>query len=568
MPNQEPEDAQTIDLNLFRLSLRSADLLVATVLINMLSLALPLTMMQVYDRIIANRTVDTLVWLIVGCIVALLLEGALRIVRAFISAYMAARFEHTAGCQAVHKILNSRLDAFDQDGPSTHLDRLNAVGALRGFYAGQAFQVLMDLPFALLFLIAVGYLGGIIVLVPVCVILAFLATAVFLNRRFKAAREQQIEANERRTGFVVEVLSRIHTLKAVSMEEQMLRRYEKLQASGAQSDMNVGLWTMLPANLGSMFSQAAFFGVICIGAGQVMNGTLTIGVLTACSLLSTRAMQPILSIAGFLLRFSEVRLAQGRFEKILQLEDEGTEGLPTFPADVRGAIELRDVSFRPTPDLPDIFQEVSLTVPAGAMVAIHGANLRGTSTLLQLMLGLRRPSQGTVLIDGLNLSGWDYTSLRGRVGYIPQSAALFKGTILDNITMFDTDMRSAALDAAGLVGLDELVARLPMGYETPVTAQASSLLPGDVVHRVAIARTLVVRPRILLLDKIDTAMDRDSQTVFRWLLEHLKGKCTIVIVTDQPNLLELSDEAYELTGTHLEPSEFLVLLREMQEFKL
>jgi len=548
--------------------LRSADLLVATVLINLLSLALPLTLMQVYDRIIANRTVDTLVWLIVGCAIALILEGALRLVRAFISGYVAARFEHCAGCDAVHRILNSRLEVFEQESPSTYLDRLNAVGALRGFYAGQAFQVLMDLPFAVLFLVAVGYLGGGIVLVPVCVILVFLWTALLLNRRFEEARAGQIETADRRAGFVVQVLSRIHTVKAVSMEEQMLRRYEGLQAAGAESDMEVGLWSMLPANLGAMFSQAAFFGIICIGAGQVMEGTLTIGVLTACSLLSTRAMQPILSIAGFLLRFSEVRLAQRRFNGVMQLEEEGTEGLPAFPADIRGSIELRNVSFRPAPEMPYLLEDVSIHVQSGSMVAVHGDNTASTSTLLQLIMGLRRPTQGTLLIDGLNLTGWDYTSLRGRVGYIPQSAALFKGTLLDNISMFDRDMHSAALDAAAMVGLDELVARLPMGYETEVTAQASSLLPGDVVQRAAIARTLAIRPRILLLDRTDAAMDRDSQNVFHWLLEHLKGKCTMVVATDLPSLLELSDESYEIADARLKSSDFLEMLEGLDGFEL
>jgi len=202
------------------------------------------------------------------------------------------------------------------------------------------------------------------------------------------------------------------------------------------------------------------------------------------------------------------------------------------------------------------------------MVGIHGASLAGTTTLLYLMMGILKPERGTVLIDGYNLSGWDFTDMKGRVEYIPQAASLFKGTLVDNITMFDPNRHAAALDAAGLVGLDELVSRLPMGYETPVSSQASGLLSSGLIQRVAFARALVVRPRILLLDKASAAMDRDSTRVFRWLLEQLKGRCTIVMVTNQHNLLGMADDVFELSAGRLEESELLALLREMEAFQL
>jgi len=562
--DQGAMNGSSAQFNVFRLSRHSVDLLLVTVLVNILALALPLTLMQVYDRILVNQAIDTLVWLIVGCVVALSLEATLRITRAFISGYMAARFEHAAGCEAVDRLLNSRLEEFERDELGTQLDRLNAVSTLRGFYAGQPFQILMDFPFALLFLVAVGYLGGAIVLVPLGVILVFFATVFYFRRYFEYARSQQIDISDRRISFIVEILNRIHAVKAISMEEQLLRRHEKLQAESAEVNMSVSFWNILPSNLGAMFSQITIFGVIGIGAGRVTDGTLTLGALTACSLLSARAMQPIQNLAGFLLRFSEARIAQSRFNKILTLAREVPEGRPPFPEDITGIIEMRDVSFRYGDDLPYVLQNVSLTMAARSMIGIHGTSLSGTTTLLYLTMGILKPESGTVLIDAFNLAGWDHTDLKGRVEYLPQSATLFGGTLLDNIALFDPSKHGAARDAASVVDLDALVASLPMGYETRVNSQSNDLLPSGLIQRVAIARALVVRPRILLLDKTDSAMDRDSQLLFRWLIEQLKGTCTIVMVTNQPSILTLADEVYEIAGGRLEQSGSPTLLSQMK----
>lgn len=527
------------------------DLLVSSALISILSLALPLTLMQVFDRILVNQATDTLAWLIFGCLTALLLEAGLRLARSATSGSMAARFEHLAGCQAIGRILGSRLEQFERDNLGTHLDRLTAVGTLRGFYSGQVFQVVFDLPFALLLLFVTWFLGGIMVLIPVVTVAAFGAVVFYCNTRFQAARHQQIGSNDHRASFVIEVLSRVHTVKAVSMEEQLLRRHERLHAEGAAADMQVGHWTSLPTNLGSFFSQVAVFGIIGFGASRVSDGSMTLGTLTACSMLSARVMQPIQSLTGFLLRLSEARIARRRFEEIMALEPEVAEGLEPLPEDIAGGIELQNVSFSYGPGLPPVISGASLKVPPRAMVAIESAPSAGSTSLLYLMMGTLAPQEGVVLIDGYNLARWDHTSLRGRLEYLPQAATLFKGTLIENITMFDPRRYEAALDAAALVGLDVLVSALPMGYETPVNAQSNHLLPSGLIQRVGIARALVVRPRVLLLDKTDAAMDWDSQRVYRWLLEQLRGRCTIVVVTSQSSVLAMADEVYSLAGGRL-----------------
>ena len=206
----------------------AVDLVLASLGVNVLSLAIPITLMQVYDRIVPAESYDTLIWLVALCFGAVAIEGLLRFMRAMVSAWMAARFEHIVGTEAVARILGSRLAEFRKHSLGAHIDRLNAVGMLRTFYAGQVFQVLLDVPFVAVFLLAVYYLLPNLVPVTLCVAALFLLTILLVKKRFKKVRELQELQNDRRFDFILEVLGGIHFLKAQAFEEEMLRRYERL----------------------------------------------------------------------------------------------------------------------------------------------------------------------------------------------------------------------------------------------------------------------------------------------------------------------------------------------------
>lgn len=522
------------------------DLFASSFFINLLSLAVPVTLMQVYDRIIPNQATDTLAWLVIGCVTALLIEALFRLARAFIGAWMAARFEHLVSMEAVERLLGSRLEEFERDGLGVHLDRLAAIGSLRGFYGGQVFQVLLDLPFALLFLVAMYYLGGVVAAVPITVIILFLLSAHYFRRGFERARRDQTATTDRRFNFLIELFSGIHMVKTLTLEEQMLRRYERLQAQTAEDNWRVGWWTSMPGFMGGLFSQMTLFGTIGVGGAMVLKGELTMGGLTACVMLGGRAMQPIQNIAGFWLRFSNADIAVDRLKEIDALSPLIPPGAPPFPEEISGAITLRDLSFRFQEEAPWVFKNINLAIAPGEMAAIMGESSSGGTSLLNLMMGKLHPVEGEAFIDDYRISEWDHADMTGRIAYVPQFGTLFKGTILDNLTLFDDRKQAAALDSAALLGLDDLVAELPQGYETPVDNQANVFLPSGLVQRITLARALVVRPRILLLDKPSTAMDKETEALFLWLLERLKGSMTIVLVSNHPTLLGMADRFLEL----------------------
>lgn len=521
-------------------------LVVSSAVINILALAIPVTLMQVYDRIILNKAIPTLSWLLIGCIVAILLDTVIRIARSYVSAWAAARFEHLLSLKAIGNILQSSLESFTSVAVGTHIERLNSINTLRGYYAGQIFQVALDLPFAALYLIAIWYIAGTLFVVPVLVAAVFIGVVSLFKKRYERERFDNYEIDTHKYNSVIDMLSGIHTIKSLTIEEQMLRRYETVQDEITVSNMSLGMTESLFSTVSGLFSQLAMFAVIFAGGSLVIAGSLTIGGLTACVMLVGRFMQPVQQAGSFWLKLSDAKIASDHVDKIIGLTSEKTDTSRRFPDDIDGNLSLMNVTFRYGDTGTAIARDLSLDIRANSYVCIRGNGRSGTTTLLYLMLGILRPQSGSVSVDDYDISGSDYGDLSDLMEYLPDKGMLFKGTILDNITMFRPELNTEALDASTVLGLDGFVSELHLGYNTLVDINAVNTMPSMVVHLISIARALVKRPRILLLDKTSAAMDQDTKKAFDSVLDHLAGKCTIVHVVDARQRVENADAIYEL----------------------
>ena len=523
-------------------------LFLASLSINGLSLALPLVLMQVYDRIIPTQAMSTLTWLGVMFGAALCVETVLRLCRSTVSNWMASRFDHFVSSSCVDTWLRSDLVDFERDGVGMHMDQLSAVGALRNFFAGQAFQMLMDLPFVLLFIGVIHFLGGgLLSIFVTCVMLVYALAAVMVKAGYGRRRESQKTLNERRYNFLVEALGGIHTVKSLTAEEQMLRRHESLQADMAGNNFHTSFNGMLPANMGTLFSHITLFGVLLVGGFEVIAGQMTLGALAACSILGGRALQPVQNFAAFVVRHADIRIARDRISRSAQLQEDAPEDAPSLPAEIEGRVTFDNVSFRYGNDADWIFEDMNLDIKPGEMVCIAGAEGSGTSTTLSLAMGVARPSKGRILVDGeYDLAEYGRQNLKGRMEYVTQDNVLFNGSIYDNITMFNDLDRERAHDAAALMGLEDIVSELPQGFETQVGQRLYEFLPSGIIQRICLARALTVRPRVLILDKVTESMDSESERILLWLLAKLKGKCTILAATSSEAIIDLSDRFYRL----------------------
>lgn len=531
------------------------DLVLSSLFINILALAMPLVLLQVYDRIIPNTAEGTLVLLVSGVATALFFEGCLRMGRSYVSGWMGSRFEHLAGCSAMERMLSANIVDFERVGAGVHLERMNALGTLKDFYAGQAILAVCDLPFAFVFLGAMAYLAGWLVFVPIALIIAFGITALWVGQGLKRSLEARMRADDRRYNFIIEVLGGIHTVKGLAMEEQMLRRYERLQETCADADYKVALSSANAQSTGAVFSQITMFAVVGFGSTLVIDGILTVGGLAACTMLSGRAMQPLQKAVGIWTRFQSIQLAREQLRQMFAMKPEAPRGMPQLPP-VSGSLEMQGVSFfygknRDGDDYPTLFSNVSIRVEPGETVGIKGANASGKSTLLYMMNGSLIPTTGRVLIDDQDIRDFDPVSVRRQIAYLPQQGILFNGTILENLTMFRDEMNQDAMDIARILGLDGVVAHMPHGYDTPVGDGAGEAIPRGIKQRIAIGRALVDKPRILLFDEANTSMDGAGDAMLKTLLERLKGRVTLVLVTPRPSMLSLADRVYEIDNASL-----------------
>ena len=516
------------------------DIVVSTFFINILALGLPIVLMQVYDRIITNVAWDSLTWLIFGCTIALFLESILRLLRAQIGGWLGSRFEHLVNCEIIDRLLTVDSEVIEEHDAGYYLERINTTSVLRALYAGPLFQVIMDLPFSALFLFGIWFLGGNLVLIPLSIIPIYYICILIIKTFFKGAREQQTEINDKRFSFLLQVLGGIYSIKALAFEEQMMRRYEYIHDQTTTAQYKIGFWAKLPTALGSFFTQIALFGVILYGAQFVIQNQMTFGSLAACTMLVGRAMQPILQVAGFLIRFSDGEVAIKKLKDIADLEVQPLRKKRILPLEIRGMVEVDNVSFGFS-QKPLLLRNLNVSIHPGQFCIIRDTTHSSVSSLLRILYGSHYPTEGQVLIDGYDIAECAREELRGRVEYLSSELALFNGTILDNISLFTPEYQGAALDAAALTGLNELVSNLPKGFETMVTGKSTHLLPRELVQRIAIAQALVKRPRILLLDKTYQSMDAETFGIFKDVLSNLKGNTTIIVNGEHPELMELAD---------------------------
>ena len=536
-------DLSTLKENIF-------DLAVASLFLNLLGLALPLSMLQIYDRILPNHSVGTMVLLLLGVLAALIAESVLSYCRSYITGWVGARFEHQAACLGLERMLMTRLDVYEKEGSGVHLDRMTSLAVVRDFYAGQALMTFMDLPFALLYLGLVGLLGHTLVIVPTAILLIFGIAAMRIGTKLRAVIQNRMTSDDRRFNFLIEVLGGIHTIKAMAMEAQMVRRYERLQENCAQANHDVALESTSALSISAFFNQITMLAVVAFGSMYVMDGQMTTGGLAACSMLAGRAMTPLQKALGVWTRFQTFMLARKRIEELFALPLEAKPGLPALPA-VTGRVSLEGAGFRFADNLPWVIRDINITIEPGECVAICGDNGSGKTTLLALMQGTLRPTEGRALIDDQDVNEFDPKSVREKIAHLPQMGVLFQGTILQNLTMFRPALEEVAVETASLLGLDEVVATMAFGFDTPVADGAYDSLPRGIKQRIAITRALVSNPKVVLFDEANASMDTAGDNFLRVWLERAKGKRTLVLVTPRPSLLKLADHIYDLKGGRL-----------------
>lgn len=528
-------------------------LVVSSFSINILALALPIMLIQIYDRIITNSSYGTLVWLAIGTTMALVIELLLRTMRTCLTSFIACQFEYSFSNSLIEKMLKSKLSNFKNFDIGVHLDRLNSVNTLKSVYGGQIFQLIMDLPFAVVYLVIVWFLGSWIVLIPILAISVYFLLVYKIKKKSEVLKVADIESEGEKSSFLIHTLKSIFTVKSMALEESMLRKYECSARKVINNTHKTNKLANIPSIAGGLVSQISTFGVIILGGFLVINGNLTIGLMSACIVIVGRAVSPFMEVASFWQRQSEIKLAISQLKEVSSMQIERVTEKEIMKSFIYGSISAENISYKIDDSDKYLFRNLTFKAEKKSFIAISGLRGSGFSTLSKILLGKLIPQEGAIFIDGFKSTEWNLSTINDQARYLSKGF-IFNASVIDNLTVFRPSNNIIAHEVATMLELDTLVGSLPNGYETMLNSQSEDILPNGFIQRLSLARCLVTRPRILILDEVMNSLDAESERIFIWILGKLKRQMTIVAFTNNSKLIELSEKRYTLENGAIKES--------------
>ncbi|MDD2951388.1 MAG: type I secretion system permease/ATPase, partial [Sulfuricurvum sp.] len=517
------------------------DVLWATLLVNLLVLATPLFTMNVYDRVVPNNAIETLWVFTIGVVIVYALDTFLKFTRTFMIENAAKKSDIIMSSIIFQKVIDMKMAAHSKSVGS-FANNIRDFDSIRSFFTNATITAVVDIPFAIIFLFVIGYLGGMLVFVPIVTMLIIFAYALFIRKPLQESIESAHEASAKKSAILIESLHNIETVKTMSMAGKIQYDWEESNGEIAEKNLRSKLLSSsIPTVTGLLIQLSSVIVVVC-GVYMIQQFELTMGGLIAVVILTSRVLAPMGQAAALITNYEDAKTSYDMLNEIIARPEERPHGKQFVQRpEFLGNIEFKEVTFTyPDEDVPAL-KNISFVIKAGEHVGIVGRMGSGKSTIEKLILGLYQPQSGSILIDGLDIAQIDPADLRRAIGYVPQDVHLFRGTIKDNILCrsrrYDDELM---LRAARISGTDEFVRHHPRGYEMMVAERGMGLSGGQ-RQSVGIARALVEDPEILLFDEPSNAMDQTSeQNLMNSLKPSIEGK-TMLMVTQKLSMLVLTE---------------------------
>ena len=516
------------------------DCILASILINLFVLATPMFTMNVYDRVIPNNAQETLLVFTIGIVFVFLLDGALKFLRSYFLEMAGKKSDIIMSSIIFEKVIDLKMHAHPKSVGS-FANNLKSFDSIRSFLTNATLSVLIDFPFSILFLIVIFYIAGVMVFVPLFIIVLIVIYSLIIRKPLQRSIESTYDASAKKNGILVESLQNIETIKVQGLAGNVQYDWEEATGEIANKSLKSRLISSsIPTVTGLLIGLNTVL-VIVIGVYQIQNFELTMGGLIATMILSSRSIAPMGQIAALISNYEDAKTSYKMLEEIVNkpLERPLAKEFVKRPS-LKGNIEFRNVSFKYPDSQNYALENVSFTIKEGEKVAFIGKIGSGKSTIAKLILKLYEPENGSILIDGIDISQIDPADLRKNVSYVPQDIHLFRGTIKRNILgsyRFVDD--EWLLKCSKTSTTDDFVKLHPMGYDMQIGERGLGLSGGQ-RQSVGIARALMGNNDIYLFDEPTNAMDQSTESkVLRNLKEDIEKK-TLLLVTQKMNMLDLT----------------------------
>jgi ATP-binding cassette subfamily B protein len=517
--------------------------LAASFVVQLFTLANPLLIQVIIDKVISQRSLDTLQVLGFALVVVTILEGILNSLKTFLFAETTNRIDQRLGSEVIDHLLRLPLGYFDRRPVGELGTRVAELEKIRNFLTGQALTTILDAAFSVIYIMVMVVYSWLLTLIalsvlPIQIGLTLLGAPLF-RRQYRAAAEE----NAKTQSHLVEVLTGIQTVKAQNVEMVSRWRWQEFYSNYIARTFEKTITGTALNQTSQVLQKISQLMVLWIGASLVLSGDLTLGQLIAFRIISGYVTQPLLRLSTIWQSIQELKVSFERLADVIDTPQESNEvdKSKVMLPPIHGQVRFENLSFSFGPGKPDVLKDINLEVESGTFVGIVGQSGSGKSTLMKLLPRLYDPSKGRILIDDYDINKVELYSLRRQIGIVPQDPLLFSGTVSENIALTNPDVSSEEIvKAARLANAHDFIMELPSGYSTPVGERGANLSGGQ-RQRVAIARTLLSNPKLLVMDEATSALDYETE---RKVCDNLHEKLvdqTVFFITHRLSTIRQAD---------------------------
>jgi ATP-binding cassette, subfamily C, bacterial LapB len=529
-----------------------AEAAIATFFIGMLALVTSLFSMQVYDRVIPTRSEHTLLVLSSGVLLAISLELFMKFSRSRLMDHIVVGMDNRLSRDIFSRLMQLRIDQLPPSVGSL-ASQIRGYEQVRGFYTASTLFTLIDLPLALVFIVVIMLISHpMVAAVPLVFGLVALAVGLSIRRRIMQQAQEGAALSNMKTGLLVEAVEGMETIKAGSGHWKFLSRWLGVNTETIQNDLKMRHLNESVGHMSASIQQVSYAGIVVAGAWAVMQGHMTIGALIACSIIGGRVLAPIMALPGLLVQHAHAKAAIEGLDRLyrLKVDNQDTDQV-LVPERLQGHFELHDVKFS-YGDNPPALVVPRLAISPGERVVVLGPIGAGKSTLLRLLSGMYTPTEGRVLVDGLDLSKVHRQVVSQHIGYLQQEHRLFQGTVRENLLVGLPDPGDdAIMQAMRRTGMSGFVAKHPKGLDRAI-AEGGKGLSGGQKQLVAFTRLVLTQPDVMLLDEPTATMDdQQERACLAVLNEEAQSGKTMVIVTHKRSVLPLATRIIVVVGNSI-----------------
>ncbi|ADP15554.1 type I secretion system ATPase family protein [Achromobacter xylosoxidans A8] len=527
------------------------DALIAALLINIFAMAMPLFTMNVYDRVVPNNAVETLWVLAIGITLVVIFNMILSTARSHVVDSASKRVDVRLSAQIMERVLDLRMEGRPVSVGSFAAN-LRSFESIRDFIASATITTLVDLPFILLFLLALAWISPWMILPPLVAIVLILLVSLAAQARMESLTMASFQASSQRNATLVEALTGLESVKALNAQGSIQRNWERATEFIALTGGKLKLISSSTVGFVQAVQQLVSISVVIIGVYQAQESAISMGGIIAASMIAGRCLAPLGQVAGLLMQYQNARTSLGSIDNYMKLPIERPAEAEFLHRPVfHGGIEFRDVTFSYPGSKQPVLKKVSFKLQPGEKVGIIGRIGSGKTTLEKLALALYQPTEGAVLLDGVDVRQIDPADVRRAIGHVPQDPLLFYGSLKHNLAMGAPYADDASiLAAANMAGVTDFANLHPDGFDMVIGERGESLSGGQ-RQSVAVARALINDPPILLLDEPSSNMDHQSEAQLRKRLGEASATKTILLVTHRTALLDLVDRLIVIDNGHI-----------------